>query len=469
MLELGCGDGANLLSMAQTLPGATFVGIDAAAPAIERGTAMARAAELANVSLAAGDIEQLPADLGSFDYIVAHGVYSWIPPRARESLLSACRRHLTSQGIAFVSYNAYPGSYLREMARDILRYHLREIEDPTARLAGAHELMRTIVDIDEPSPFGRALREQMQRTLGYSDALLVHDDLAEISTPFYFHQFVEHAEAHGLRFVSEASVADSQMRDVPDSAARLMASLPDDVIVREQYLDFFRNRMFRQTLLCHAEAAVHRALDDGPLAAWWLSSAARRGAGDSGVDDAAEPEGPEAGTVGHADAPESETFVGNSGVVMTSAEPIVRAAMGVLGDAWPGARAFASLVEQACERGAIAPGQGAAERLRAVMLQAYIAGIIQLQSAAPPLAPEAGERPRASPLARAQHAAGAPLVATLRHTNAALVDELERALLPLLDGRHDAAALAAALERPRSEVDAALQRLADSGLLCAGG
>ncbi len=114
--------------------------------------------------------------------------------------------------------------------------------------------MQTIVAIEEPFPYAQVLRQHMERMLSYSDALLFHDDLAEISTPFYFHEFVEHAAHHKLAFLAEADLFESQMRDVPDSAGRLMAGLPDDVVVREQYLDFFKNRMFRQTLLCHDQA-----------------------------------------------------------------------------------------------------------------------------------------------------------------------------------------------------------------------
>jgi SAM-dependent methyltransferase len=215
VLELGCGDGGNILAMAQALPGARLLGIDLAAGAIARGVQLIEQAGLENVQLLCADLEQLPRDIGSFDYIVAHGVYSWVPPSARSALLACCRRHLNPAGIAFVSYNAYPGSHLRDMARDILRHHVRNIEGPQQRLAAAHELMQTLVAIEEPTPYARVLREQMQRMLRFSDALLLHDDLAEISTPFYFHEFIAQAETHGLAFLSEADLFESQLREVP--------------------------------------------------------------------------------------------------------------------------------------------------------------------------------------------------------------------------------------------------------------
>jgi SAM-dependent methyltransferase len=448
VLELGCGDGGNALSIGQSLPGAQVVGVDAAAAAIERGAALARAAGLDDrVSLRATTFEQLdPEQLGRFDYVVAHGVYSWIPPEARVALLACVRRCLAPQGIAFVSYNAYPGSYLRDMARDILRYHLRDVHEPEAQLRGAHELMQTIVAIEEPTPFARVLREHLERMLGYSDALLFHDDLAQISTPFYFHEFVEHTAAHGLQFLSEAELSESQMREVPASAGQLMASLPDDAVVREQYLDFFRNRMFRQTLLCHGGARVQRALDDRVIERLWVASSAR-------VEEEA--------TLGG-----DETFTTPEGYAMTTSERHVQAAMHALAAAAPGAMELGALARVAVDAAGpeVAP-EVVADRLREVLLQACLARVVTLLGGAPPLVIDPGERPLASPLARAQQASGAIAVSSLAHQNVRLDGDLDPEIVVLLDGTRDRAALAEALGRPVEEVDEALHRLAVVGLL----
>ncbi len=452
MLELGCGDGGNLLSLAQALPGASFVGIDAAAGAIARGSELARAAGLENVRLREGNLEELPEaeDLregGGFDYILSHGVYSWIPPRARVGLLAGVRRHMAAEGVAYVSYNAYPGSYLRDMARDILGYHVRDISDPQAKLVAARELMQTIVAIETPSPYAQVLREHMERMLRYSTALLFHDDLAEISTPFYFHEFIEHAHQHQLTFLSEADLFESQMRDVPDSAGRLMEELPDDVLVREQYLDFFKNRMFRQTLLCHIDAPVTRQLDEEQIKHFAVCSQARV---QDGTETFTTPEGegqqPVAETfttpAGEGQQPVAETFTTPEGFSMTTSEPLVRAVMNALVRAWPAAMDFSTLLDRATEAaGPQAPADTVAARLRAVLLQAYLARIVMLQGVPPPLAAQPGERPLASPLARAQSAAGLPVVSSLLHANARLEGELEPRLLALLDGTRDLRAL----------------------------
>jgi cyclopropane fatty-acyl-phospholipid synthase-like methyltransferase len=453
VLELGCGDATNVLSMGQTLPQSSFVGIDASAAAIERGRELAAAAGLGNVALRVAQLQSLPEDLGEFDYIVSHGVYSWISPEARAGLLDCCGERLRAEGIAYVSYNAYPGSHLRDMTRQILRYHVRNITNPHERLQQAHRLMKTIVGIEEPSLYARALREQMERMLNYSDALLFHDDLAEISTPFYFHEFVEHAAAHGLQFLSEADLSESRMEGVPASAGELFEAVADDPLAREQYMDFFKNRTFRRTLLCHAHAPVRRAIGDIHLERFAISSSARPVAQDN---------------VG-----EQRTLVTPEGHSVTTSEPLVLAALDALSSSWPAALEFPELLERSL--GAIdVPAELAPARLRAILLEAYIARVVQLRSTPPPVSDHPAERPLASPLARAQCAAGLPAVSSLLHANARLEGELEPRLMAMLDGTRDKEALVDALlgvgesngPPPASaQVEEALARLASLGLL----
>jgi SAM-dependent methyltransferase len=492
VLELGCGDGGNALSIAQTLPDARVLGVDASPGAIERGTKLALAAGLGNVELRCATFGQLgdgvseptgndPGDSAGrgqsanepaeFDYIVAHGVYSWVPPQARGALLDCVKRCLAPEGIAFVSYNAYPGSYLRDMARDMLRYHVQGVSDPGERLIRAQELMKTIVEIEQPSPFARVLREQMERMLGYSDALLFHDDLAEVSTPFYFHEFVEHAHARGLQFLSEADLFESQMRDVPESAGHLMASLPQDVVVREQYMDFFKNRMFRQTLICHEAAPLNRTLDEAAIEGLWISSRARLGGGAEGkVEEGRAPAETQPVSQGPAlgEDPEARTFLTPEGFSMTTSEPLVQAVMGALAEAWPRSMAFPPLMARAREAaGPEASSELVAARLSAVLLQAYLARIVMLSGCPPPVIGEVGERPTVSPLARAQSAADLKALSSLLHANVRLDGELEASMLDLLDGTRTLAEVAAALGASPEQIKECVERLASVGLLWA--
>src|SRR5436190_4520417 len=154
VLELGCGDGANLIPIAHTLPGCHAVGVDLAASAIDRASAMSQALGLTNVSFRQADLLALPEDLGGpFDYIIAHGVYSWIPPSVRDALMAACSRLLAPDGVAYVSYNAYPGHHSRLLAREMMLYVAGGSTDPATRIRTARRALATLA---EARPEGEA-------------------------------------------------------------------------------------------------------------------------------------------------------------------------------------------------------------------------------------------------------------------------------------------------------------------------
>ncbi|MGH9668402.1 MAG: class I SAM-dependent methyltransferase, partial [Bryobacteraceae bacterium] len=79
VLELGCGDGWNLIPMASTLPHSEFVGVDLAADPIARGSEVVEAVGLKNIHLLTLDVMDFDRAMGEFDYIVAHGLYAWVP------------------------------------------------------------------------------------------------------------------------------------------------------------------------------------------------------------------------------------------------------------------------------------------------------------------------------------------------------------------------------------------------------
>jgi SAM-dependent methyltransferase len=418
VLELGCGDGVNLLTMAAARPGSEFVGVDAAARAIGSGRALVEAAGLANVRLLELDLERLPDDLGRFDYVVAHGVYSWVPPSTRSALLRACRELLAPDGIAFVSYNAYPGSYLRDMANEAFEWHLRGVTDPAERVRGARELMELTLRAGGSTRAAHVLQGQMQELLEKRPELLFHDDLAAVNTPVWFHEFASHARAHGLQFLSEATVGESRALELTPGLAPAVDALARDRLEREQYTDILKNRQFRETLLCHAEVELRDGLDAEAVGSMWVS--------------AEEP----------------------GEVRVDTSNPLVQ-------------QALASLRERRPEAVPVASLEGGPALLE-MLTQAYVAGLVELWDEPPPVASGPGERPAAAPLARAQATAGSDHASSLLHGSVELSDELGRRLITLLDGSRDRAALARELDSgggTEELLDSALDRLASVGLL----
>ena len=292
VLELGCGDGANLLPIAATFPGATFVGCDVAERPLALAHDRVRALGLANVRLLHEDFSRLAPDLGAFDYVIAHGLYSWIPPTLRAQLLPSIARHLAPNGIAFVSYNAYPGCHLRQAVWEMLRYHTRSVDGWPARLVAARELIALLADpATADEPVDEAIRTELRAMTERDDSLLGHDDLGEPNDPVYFHQFAADAARSGLAFLAEANLSSIAGPKVTARVRDALAAM--DRLTREQYLDFVRLRRYRESLLCHADTAFRSEIDPARIAEMCAYASTRllasdRGAGEGGASDQAE-------------------------------------------------------------------------------------------------------------------------------------------------------------------------------------
>jgi SAM-dependent methyltransferase len=233
VLEIGCGNGGNLIPLAYHLPDSHFVGVDLAGTAIRAARKAVRDLKLRHVELRAADLRTLGASDGKFDYILAHGVYSWVPAEVRDALLAICRERLTPQGVALVSYNVFPGRYARYALREMLLWATRGIADPRGRITTARRFRET-----------EALPEDV----------LFHDDLAPVNDPSWFHEFVAHAAKHRLQFLGEAD---------PHEMFDLRGRLQD--VDGEQREDWRKQRSFRQTLLCRSEVALRRRARAGQM------------------------------------------------------------------------------------------------------------------------------------------------------------------------------------------------------------
>src|SRR5262249_5689704 len=201
VLELGCGDGANLIPMAFTLPGGVFVGIDLASEPVARGKSMIVELDLANIELRCADIMRFDAQEQSFDYIIAHGVFSWVPEAVRLRMLELCRKLLAPHGVAYISYNCYPGYHIRNLTPGMMRFHTRGMADPHEQVQQGLSLLRWLLRKfpDEASAksdlYGALLTEQLDLLMGHRHReQIYHDDLAAENTPFYFYQFSSLAE-----------------------------------------------------------------------------------------------------------------------------------------------------------------------------------------------------------------------------------------------------------------------------------
>jgi methyltransferase-like protein/trans-aconitate methyltransferase len=441
VLELGCGNGANLIPMAFGLPDSQFVGLDLAGAAIAHGRSLVQALGLTNVTLHQRDLMDVPADFGEFDYIIAHGVYSWIPAAAQDRLLAICSAQLAPNGVSYVSYNAQPGGHLRTMLRDMMLFHVQRIADPDARTREARALLEFLASAaPEVGLYQKVLADQVGRLARYQDASLYHDDLAPIYQPLYFHQFMAEAARHGLQYLAEANFFETQENVDAAVAEQLHPFAGDDVVAREQYLDFLKGRGFRQTLLCHAGVRLDRELRPQSMLQFHFAATAHPM---SATPDTAS-----------TDQEEFRTFRGAS---LTTNHPLAKAVLVCLDQAWPQALSFEELLARSQTTAGLArPGAPSRDddrhALADLLQRLYGATFVELHTYPPRCAREAGARPVASRLARLQ-VERSSTVTNLRHVSVEIEGALARRLLELLDGTRDRAALLAELSAYAASVE----------------
>jgi SAM-dependent methyltransferase len=463
LLEIGCGDGLQLLTLAQEYPESRFVGVDLSQAAIARGEALRRKAGLDNLSLVNADLLTWDPGADGFDYVLAHGFFSWVPDVVRERLLALCDDVLTPTGVAYISYNALPGGHLRRMIWQMLAFHVDRDGTPEQQVSGAADFLAWL-DRSMGTPadgakegYLAAIRYELDHHLKrLPPALLFHDDLSPHNTPFLFSEFMTKARSHGLDYLAEADYF--EMSDLflsAESRSHLDGFTAVDRVAREQYLDFLKGRRFRQTLLHRADAASE------PDASAVLGMEVI-------ADLRADPVADANGT----------RFSNASGAALVVSHPLVEHVFSAIASTGqvvgiPAIRAQAAA--------GVASDPKSDEDLANTIAFAFRIGLLALSCDAPTYATEAAAHPRISKLSRAQLERGDSTFASLRPAIVRIQEPPARELMRLLDGSRDRLALLEALlawqqanpetaaghELTPETLEASLAGLANLGMLVA--
>jgi methyltransferase-like protein len=260
VLEIGCGDGGNLIPMACDFPESTYLGLDLSPVQIAIGQKLIDSLGLDNIRLEARSILDCGSGDGRFDYIICHGVYSWVPDRVKEKILEVCKKNLAAQGIAYISYNVLPGWQFNQCIREMLLYRTRGIENPRKRTEAALDLLEAVTVANAESKRVHAVQfrffEKNLKSFPDVHSYLLHDYMAANNDPFYFNEFANAVHAHGLQYICDADQADFELDAISPKAAEKIEALAENRLATEQYIDFFNNTVFRRSLVCHDGIAL---------------------------------------------------------------------------------------------------------------------------------------------------------------------------------------------------------------------
>lgn len=265
ILEIGSSYGGNLISQALFYPQATFTGIEIAPTQVSVGKTYIDQLGITNLDLLEGDVNESHEHLGTYDYIIAHGFYSWVDEETKDNFLRLCKEHLAENGILYMSYNTYPGWHKMDSVRALLEFANKDVDTLNHREKVRHgktvasKLGALMLEYDtvknQQGPFLQSLRQTLQK----QDCYVGHDHLEPVNTPVYFHQCIDHMTKHGFTYLCDCDL-NLSFPDVYDETLRtkLQELAPHDPLAREQYIDFMLNTAFRKSLFSHKEATPKR-------------------------------------------------------------------------------------------------------------------------------------------------------------------------------------------------------------------
>jgi SAM-dependent methyltransferase len=259
VLELGCGSGSNLLTLAARFPGSRFLGLDFSGPDIAAAREVAAEAGLTNVEFQPADLLAWTPPGQQFDYVIAYGLFSWVPDEVKARTLELARACLAPQGIACFSYMTYPGCKQPEALRDLLRLRTEGLADAAEKLAAAQAVLGFLDGAYGPQkdrPQVASLHAEVRRIRAKEPAFLLHDDLGGRRDPCYLLQFTGWAAEHGLQYLADSELHTMLVENLPLESARALLALKLDRLETEQFLDYVTNRSFRCSLLVGPEVPV---------------------------------------------------------------------------------------------------------------------------------------------------------------------------------------------------------------------
>lgn len=253
ILEIGCSFGGNIIPIARHFPKANIVGLDLSQKQISVGKTAIEAMGLNNIELDHQDISTYQVPAKKFDYIICHGVFSWVPEEVKEAIFQVIADGLSDNGVAIVSYNTYPGWKISEVYRDAMSYRSRPVDDMREKIKYGFGMLDFLKEhLPKESPWGVAIDQHYDHIRNADMSYLAHEYFEIFNSPCYFHQFMDLAHEKGLNFVCEADFQNHFFPPIAlddESYQALKREADGDIIKLEQLSDFLSNRKFRQTLL----------------------------------------------------------------------------------------------------------------------------------------------------------------------------------------------------------------------------
>ena len=431
ILELGCAVGGNIVPMAYSLPKAQFVGIDLVESQIESARKFATACSLTNLDLRAANIMEVTPEWGQFDYIIVHGVFSWIPHEVAQKVLQICAEQLAPNGLAYISFNTYPGAHMRMWVREAMLFHGDAFPDPVQKARAGREFILSLARTPLLAPL---LKAEVQHFESDPDSYIVHEYLEGTNNPLYFRDFAASIARHGLQYLGDAMQNGIAGAENSPAFRNWLEANQHDLIRLEQYADFVRNRVFRRALICQGNLTLDRRQMLARAETMQVAAFLRQTAEANGMT----------------------RFQHSRGGRRVIGAGLLHDALVTISRRFPHPLPVSEVIDAA--------GGQHRESLLHDLVNCWMDSMLELYVDPPPvLARAPSDRPRASIVARYLAAQNQTPI-NQRH-GTITVDATQRRFIQLLDGTRTREQLAAALGTTREGVDQLLQFTMNAALL----
>jgi SAM-dependent methyltransferase len=413
VLELGCASGGNIIPLAARFPHAGFVGIDLSHRHIADGRQRIAALAIGNVRLRQADLTTLDLAGERFDYVICHGVFSWVPKRTQNAIFRLCHDVLAPDGVVAISYNVLPGWHLRAAIRDICLHYAGREGTPQRRVARARAALEQIAETSEAAdPYGLLMRTEARRLKRVPASYILGEFLAPDNAPCYVRDFIEQASNSGFDYLCEADLSAAVPHTLNPAQRIPLASLtgPNRPAI-EQHIDYLTGRLFRRSVLVRRQPGAQPAPDPGRLRSLHLTSPVR-------LDPAQSTD-------------RLTVFTDDRARPVTVSDPAIHQAIERLAEAYPATLTLDELTPDL--EGDPGAQAGIAVRVRQAVFTMVMAGRAGISVLPLRVGHAADRQPRVWPLARVEAASGQPWITSLCHVGVP-VHPVLLALLPHLDG-----------------------------------
>lgn len=434
VLELGCGNGSNLTWLASSLPDSEFIGIDLSQNHITEARETLGILGLTNTAFHQQDVLEIgEQSYDKFDYIIAHGLFSWVPEAVSERILELYGKLLNPNGVGYISYNVLPGFHLRKIMREAMQFHVRNTSGTFEIVKKARTFAQFLSENTIHTPlYHQLIESEFNEMIDRDDSNIYHDDLSTLNNPFYFSDFVGRAAKHQLQFLSEAGRPTSLPRDLPPEVLKFIENNSENLIESEQYIDYFQCTRFRKTLLCRNNVILDREFKPNAIKQFFISSSLRPDSGAIAVENQ-----------------KTEKFTTNSGASFETDHLLTKAVLACFATNESHEISFEELVNRSIDdlstKGFSTDSwEKELETTISLLIQLYVNRMIRFHVCSSSALNYLPEKPKVSDFARLQAQKG-ERVPTSHGANILLSDDFTKELFTLLTGDKTRSELIAAL------------------------